>query len=420
MNILYIHQYFATPKGKTGTRSYEFARRWVAAGHKVTMLTSITQLTPDDLKNAQGRFVKRFTIEGIDVRAIVIGYSQQMGFTKRVLAFLGFMIVAVFYVVCKKGYDIVYATSTPLTIGVPALCAKWLRRKKFVFEVRDQWPQVPIEMGIIKNKLLIRLLLWLEKTLYKNAAAIGALSPGMATGIKNVLGNIKKSIAVIPNSCDVDTFSPDIDGSIVRKERGWGNKFVLLHTGAMGKANGLDFLIEAAQKLKDDKDIHFVIIGDGSEKQRLVETVEKLKLGNIEFLGAISKKDLPEYIAAADVSLVIFANYPILEHNSANKFFDSLAAGRPVLLNYSGWQRDILLKNEAGYGCKLCDLDEFVKNILYLDDNRDLLPGLGNNARKLALEQFDRDKLANEVLEVIIASINKKVQMACKGYTVPP
>jgi len=402
MHIFYIHQYFATPLGKTGTRSYEFARRWMAAGHKVTMLTSIAQLTPDDLKNAEGRFIKRFTIESIDVRAITIGYSQQMGIAKRVLAFLGFMIVAVLYVVCKRGYDIVYATSTPLTVGIPALCAKWLRRKKFVFEVRDQWPQIPIEMGIIKNRLLIKLLLWLEKIIYKNAAAIVALSPGMADGIRRVLGkSCEKQITIIPNSCDVDTFSPDIDGSMIRKERGWDNKFVLLHTGAMGKANGLDFVVNVAEKLKNYDDLLFVLVGEGREKKGLVERIAQLGLKNIEVTGSVAKKTLPQLMAACDVSLVIFADYPILEHNSANKLFDSLSAGKPVLLNYSGWQRTLIEENHAGFGCALYNVEEFAQKVLRLYNDRRQLAVCGTNARRIAIEQFNRDMLAGKALNSI-------------------
>jgi len=408
MNILYIHQYFATPLGKTGTRSYEFARRWVAAGHKITMLTSIAQLTRDDLKGAQGHFIKRFTVEGIDIRAIAIGYAQQMGVAKRVLAFLGFMIAAVFYVVCNQGYDIVYATSTPLTVGIPALCAKWLRREKFIFEVRDQWPEIPIEMGIIRNRILIKVLLWLEKSIYRNAASIVALSPGMAQGIRSVLGkSCEKQITVIPNSCDTDIFSPDIDGTGIRKERGWSNKVVLLHTGAMGKANGLDFVVSVAEKLRNYDDLLFVLVGEGGEKKKLVERIKQLGLKNVEVSESVSKKDLPVLMAACDAAMIIFANYPILEHNSANKFFDSLSAGKPVLLNYSGWQREIIEKYSAGFGCEQGDKQQFAENLLRLYNDRDLARQMGINARQLAKEQFGRDDLAKKALEAI-AGVKRK------------
>lgn len=406
MDILYIHQYFATPAGETGTRSYEFARRWVATGHKVTMLTSIGQLTPDDLKNAEGRFIKRFTIDGIDVRAIAIGYSQKMGFIKRVLAFLGFMIAAVFYVVCKQGYDIVYATSTPLTVGIPALCAKWLRRKKFVFEVRDQWPEIPIELGIIKNKLLIKILLWLEKSIYRNSSAIVAGSPGQAEGIKKVC-NESKIIEVVPNGCDLELFRPEIDGSYIRAKYNWNKKLVFLHAGAMGKVNGLQFVIDAAEKLRANKDILFVLIGQGNEKAALEKRVAELSLDNVQILPPAPKRALPEVFAAADVGLVIIGNYPIIQHNSANKFFDTLSAGKPVLLNYSGWQRKILEDNKAGFGCELCNLDEFVEKVLYLSSHREEVLEMGQNARRIAKEKFDRNKLTSHLESVLLGAVKK-------------
>ncbi|GAI79420.1 unnamed protein product, partial [marine sediment metagenome] len=149
--------------------------------------------------------------------------------------------------------NVIYASSTPLTVGIPAIVIKWAKHIPFVFEVRDQWPEIPIELGIITNGFLIKILLWLEKTIYKNCSSIVALSSGQADGIRAVLTE-KKTITVIPNSCDIDVFRPDIDGSAVRQKKGWGNKLVLLHTGAMGKVNGLDFVIDAAEKLKDHSD----------------------------------------------------------------------------------------------------------------------------------------------------------------------
>jgi glycosyltransferase involved in cell wall biosynthesis len=408
MHILYIHQYFATPQGSTGTRSYEFARRWSAKGHKITMLTSIANLTKEDLSRATGHFFKRFTLNGIDVLALAIPYRQQMSTLKRCLSFLAFVLVSSVVSLFIRKVDVVYATSTPLTIGIPALVAKWLRRKKFVFEVRDQWPEIPIEMGIIKNKILIKSLLWLEKTIYKNASAVVALSPGMADGVRTVLrGSPDKKIVVVPNNCDTDVFSPAIDGSGIRSKKGWEHKFVLLHAGTMGKANDLGFVVSVAQKLQNYDDLLFVLLGRGGQKQLLIERIAKLGLKNIEISDPVPKKDLPVLFAACDVSIVIFANYPIIEHNSANKFFDSLSAGKPILLNYSGWQRALLEENAAGFGCKLCDVDEFAEKVMYFCDNRGKLAEMGQNSRRLAEEKFDRDKLAQQALDVISGTIRQ-------------
>jgi len=400
MHILYIHQYFATPKGITGTRSFEFAKRWVKKGHKVTMLTTTAQLTDDDLKNADGRLLKKVTIEGFSVLVICIPYKQQMGIAKRILSFLAFSVISSVAVLFIKKIDVIYATSTPLTVGVPALVARWLRKIPFVFEVRDQWPEIPIELGIIRNRILIKLFLWFEKTIYKNCSHIVALSPGQADGVKEVLAE-EKPITVIPNCCDTEMFRPDIDGSVIRKEYGWGDKLVFLHAGAMGKVNGLDFVIDAAIRLKANPEILFVLLGEGNQRPALQSRIKELGLTNVQILPSVPKQQLPEIFAAVDIGLVIIGNYPIVQRNSSNKFFDSLSAGKPVLLNYSGWKREILEENNAGFGCKLCDLDQFVEKVLYLNSHRGQAKQMGQNARRVALEQFDRDKLAMEALDVI-------------------
>jgi glycosyltransferase involved in cell wall biosynthesis len=181
---------------------------------------------------------------------------------------------------------------------------------------------------------------------------------------------------------------------------GWGDKFVLLHTGAMGKVNGLDFVIDAAERLNEHSDIMFVLIGDGKQKPSLESRVKKLGLTNVEILSSVPKRELSDFYAAANIGLVIIGNFPIIEHNSANKFFDSLSAGKPVLLNYSGWQRKILEENAAGFGCDLCNLDQFVEKVLHLNSHRKQIEQMGQNARRIAVEKFNRDELAKQALEL--------------------
>ena len=394
MHVLYIHQHFAIPSGCTGTRSYEFARRWVDAGNRVTVITGHYDIGGlEYLKRPQ-------VIEGIEIRIAGTKYSNKQSFFQRIISFFGFVLFSFFAGLRVKDFDVIYATSTPLTIGIPAMLLKWFKRVPCVFEVRDEWPLIPIEMGVIKNKLLIKLLLFLEKRIYKSSAAIIALSPGMASGVRSVVGP-DKQIEIVPNSSDLEVFHPAIDGTIIRKKYGWEDKFVLMHFGAMGKANGLEFLVEVADKLRENENVHFVVIGDGVTRQPLLDKVKQLGLKNIELLGSIPKTALPQYIAACDVSLVIFADYPILEHNSANKFFDSLSAGKPVLLNYSGWQREIIEQYQAGLGCLQFDIDEFIEKVLHLSSDCQELGSMGNNARLLAEKEFNRDLLSSKVLSIL-------------------
>jgi len=397
MHILYIHQHFATPAGSTGTRSYEFARRWVKAGHKVTLITGYYDI--GGLEPTRALYQKQ-DIEGINVVVVGTKYSNRQSYLRRVTSFLSFCLLSIYAGLRAKKIDVVYASSTPLTVGIPAMAIKWAKRVPFVFEVRDQWPQIPIELSIITNRFLIRFLLWLEKTIYRNCSAIVTLSPGQADGVRRMLSE-EKAITVIPNSCDIDVFRPDIDGSVAKPKRGWQDKLVLLHTGAMGRVNGLGFVIDAAERLKDHSDIVFVLIGDGKQKPLLESRAKQLGLTNVEISPSVSKQQLPEILAAADVALVIIAKYPIVEHNCANKFFDGLSAGKPVLLNYSGWQRKILEDNEAGFGCELCNLDQFVEKVLYLKSHTQQRQKMGENGRQLAVKKFNRDDLAKQALELI-------------------
>lgn len=399
MHILYIHQHFATPNGTTGTRSYEFARHWVKAGHKVTVITGHYDIGGLETK---GGLLQKQTIEGINVVIVGTNYSNKQSHFRRTISFLSFCFLSIFAGLRIKEINVIYATSTPLTVGIPAIALKWLKRVPFIFEVRDQWPEALADMGIIKNKVLIRILLWFEKTIYRQSSGVVALSPPMADDIKNILPQ-GKNITVIPNSCDTELFRPNIDGIATRNKKGWGNKLVFLHTGAMTKITGLEFIIEAAEKLKGYQDILFVLIGEGFRKGALQDSIKKLGLKNVEILPSVPKQQLPPIIAAANVIMAVIGNIPITEkHASLNKFYDGLSAGKPILLNYSGWQRELIEKHQAGFGCKLCDADEFVEKVLYLNSHRDKLAEMGQNGRQIAVEQFERNKLADRLETVLL------------------
>lgn len=405
MHILYIHQYFATPHGTTGTRSFEFARRWVKEGHRVTVVTSVAQLTPRDLEPASMRLVNRFQVEGIDVVALKLRYHQRYGFLRRVWAFVGFMVLSTIVALRVPRVDVVYATSTPLTVGVPALAGWWLRRRRYVFEVRDVWPAVPIAMGFIRNRLVIWMLRRLERAIYRRARAIVTLSPGMEQDVRRVAPP-DTPIVTITNSSDTALFRPDVNGSMVRRQRGWGERVVCVHSGAMGISNGLDIVLRAAQRFEDDSDVHFLLVGDGGEKDRLIRERDRLRLSNLEISDGVSKSELPAIIAAADICLMTVAPIKVLEHNSANKFFDYLSAGKPVLLNYEGWQKEVLDSVGAGLGSRMGDEEAFLTNLAKLRADKSLRESMGRSARTLAESRFSRDRLASEALGVIVSAVD--------------
>lgn len=412
MNLLYIHQYFATPRGATGTRSYEFARRWVAGGHRVVVLTTQAQLTPEDFREGgaeepdRPRRTQRLRFDGVEVLARRIPYHQTMSRAARVMAFLRFMAWATARTLLSRNVDVVFATSTPLSVGIPALCAWWLRRRPFVFEVRDLWPDLPIAFGAVRAKPWIALLRALERWIYNGARGIVALAPGPADLIRS-RRRIREGVIVVPNAADLDFFRPDVDGSQVRRRWKWQDRFVLIHAGAMGPANGLDAVLRVANMLRDDPEILFVLVGEGGERARLEQEAKRKELTNVMFLDRRPKTELPSLLAAADVCLVTVAPLSIMEHNSANKLFDALSAGRPVLINYAGWQRDLIEEAGAGYGCSMGDDAALAERVRLLKADRAALAAMGRRARYLAETHFDRDVLARRVLDFIVSCMRR-------------
>jgi glycosyltransferase involved in cell wall biosynthesis len=404
MHIAYIHQYFTTRFGSSGTRSYEFARRWVRAGHHVTVITSAAQLQKEELSRAKNikRGLKKLCVEGIEVLAMEIPYHQSMDYSRRAWSFLRFLTKSTFILARLKNVDIAYATSTPLTVTVPVLVNKFCRAIPYIFEVRDLQPRGVIAHGYIKNYFAKKFLFWLEKLTYDQAVGIVALTTDMKDYIDRVTKKPAKTITV-PNCSDNDIFKPlkDTEKQKVRAELGWENKFIVIHAGAMGKVNGLYRIVEVASRVQGHHEICFIFIGEGREKPRLEQLVKNLKLNNVIFMNPLPKSDLAKVLPAADVGLVSIDKMPHMQFNCANKFFDTLACGMPVLINYAGWQKEVLDKYHAGLGCNIFDDNEFIENLLALAKDPAMRHKMGQNARKLAESAYDRDVLATKVLDYI-------------------
>lgn len=397
MHILYVHQYFATLDSGTGTRSYEFARRLVAKGHAVTVLTGPTHLSAQLPANAG--WVYRFEYEGIAVLVANVPYHQTMSYVRRVWSFVLFAVLSSWLALRVRRPSVTYASSTPLTVAIAALLAKWVRRVPYVFEVRDIWPAVPVGIGVLRNRAVIAALRWLERRAYLGARHVVALSPGMADEIRRSIGD-RRPCTVISNCADTQFFQhADRDG--VRRHHGWEDACVILHAGAMGMVNGLDAVLRAAAALRDEPAARFVLVGEGRERARLENDARSRNLSNVIFLDKQPKREMPGLFAAADVCLMVVAPHPVLEHNSANKFFDALAAGKPVVLNYGGWQREALEATGAGVGTAMNDDAAFAAHLRTLVRDRDRRAVMGGHARRLARERYDRDAAADQLERVL-------------------
>lgn len=389
MHILYIHQYFKTPKEGGGTRSYWIAKKLIDRGHQVTIITSA---------NHQSKKIKYCIIEGIKVVYIRNYYDNKLSYLNRIVSFIKFTCKTLLISMTIKDINLVYATSTPLTVGIPALFLLRLRRLRFVFEVRDLWPDIPIEIGIIKNGIVKWILYNFEYRIYSKAAHIVALSPGM----KNVIvdkGVLDEKISIVPNMCDLETFSPmektyklhsllDIPQDSI----------IAIHTGAMGMVNGLlKFALSVVINLPD---IYFVFIGEGKEKADLEKLSSTVK--NLYVLPQIPKLSLNEILNDADIFLMLVdPNFKIFETNSANKFFDYLAIGKPIVMNYQGWKYQIIKDRKLGYYIDQNNEEQF-KNIFNQLNRVRLNKHISNGlAREVGNSLFNKNALTNQVATII-------------------
>jgi glycosyltransferase involved in cell wall biosynthesis len=304
-----------------------------------------------------------------------------------------------------KNIDICFATSTPLTVGLTALLLKRLRKIPFVFEVRDLWPEFPIQMGAIKSKILQKISYYIENSIYNNSESIVALSPGMRNGI--IKYQFDKKISVIPNAADLDLFYPHQNNSTIANEYQLSGKFNIVHFGSMGLANGLEYIInsaELAHKMNNQK-LQFIFIGTGKTENNLKKNVHEKNLSNVKFLGHLSKHIVSEIVNICDISIISFLDLPILYTNSPNKLFDSLAAGKVCFVNSNGWTRKLLEENECGFFVDPNDPNDFLTKIEIIKNNSSLRRKMEINARKLAESEFDRKLLAKMVMNQLEDSL---------------
>lgn len=400
MRVMYLHQHFSTPEKGSGTRSYEFGRRLVKKGHAVSVITGNSCL---NIPMGSEPYCA-MDVEGMEVIVLNAPYASTMASGQRIRSFFNYARRARAVGGRLPRPDVVLATSTPLTVALPGIKLSRHFRVPLVFEVRDLWPEAPIQMGALRNPLAITAARMLERKAYRRAVRIIALSPGMIAGVLQQGAPVEK-LEFIPNASDLEFFTPGSPPPGFLEKYGIEGKFLAVYAGNVGPSADLEKLLGAAALSPDS--IAWVIAGEGHDLQDLKRKAARADLlHKVHFLGHLSKYEVADLYRGAGCVLVLFRNLPVLSTNSPNKFFDALAAGRPVITNMTGWVANLLEENLAGTAIIPDSAHDLARAVEDLSRRPERAATMGRNARLLAAEKFDRELLFEQLEEVLASALN--------------
>jgi glycosyltransferase involved in cell wall biosynthesis len=404
--VLLIHQAFVSPEEGGGTRHFEFARYCSQRDISFTIVCSDTSYLSGSKRIARIKSVKEERIDGIRILRAYTLPTLHRGFGWRLLSFFSFMFTS-FRAACKAGpVDVVMGTSPPIFQACSAWLLSVIRRKPFLLEIRDLWPEFAIDMGVLKNSFLIRLSRGLEWFLYRAADHILVNSPAYRDYLLDK-GIGADKISVIPNGVDPSLFKPESTGEAVRQRYGLNGKFIATYAGALGMANDIPVILKAAARLRGMMDIHFMLVGDGKMRPQLEAMAEQMQLNNVTFTGVVSKTEMPDYLAAADVCLATLMPIPMFKTTYPNKVFDYMAAGRPTVLAIDGVIRRVIETAGGGVYTLPGDADALAENIKYFYKDKDKARDMGQKARQHVSIYFNRKKHAHEYYNLLIKMVSK-------------
>ncbi len=388
MKVLLLHQHFNTPEKGGAIRSYYLATALAAKGIQVTVITAHNE-----------KLYRKETLEQIEVHYLPVAYNNRFGFIARSWAFMKYVRDALKLAQQFRDADYCYAISVPLTVGLAAMWIKLRYKIPYIFEVGDLWPEAPIQLGFINNAVFAQSLYALEKRIYKSAQAIVALSPAILAAIeKKVPG---KTVHLIPNMADCDFYKPEVKDPVLVNQFGVQGKLVVSYIGAIGVANGLDSFLECVNaSRKAQLPVHFFMCGDGAELDRLKNHAHALGLVNLTFLDFRNRAGVKELLNITDATFISYKPVPVLETGSPNKFFDGLAAGKLIIINFGGWIKQEIETTQCGFYYNPQQPTEFVKKLSAYLYEGGLLERAQMAARKLGEEKFSRKRLGAEFVGI--------------------
>jgi len=373
MKILYIHQYFKTPAEGGCVRSYHLAKGLVDQGHEVTMVTT------------HNIWSGLHQIDGLQVHYLQVPYANRFGFMRRIWSYLRYVVLAKRKIASlKTKFDLAYVMTTPLTTGLIALHLKERYNLPYYFEVGDLWPEAPIKMGAIRNGLLKNLLYRFEKKCYFEAQKVIALSPAIRNYIE--ANSPETKVHVVPNFADVSFFEANHKIQRFSAE----NPLKVGYIGTFGAANHLDYLLDAARVCQEQKlPVVFDLMGDGAHLKRIKRLSRQLDNLTLHTFG--SADAVKHLLESQDAVYVSFKNLEILNTGSPNKFFDGLAAGKLIMINFGGWIRQIVEEQKCGFYHDPLDPTELARKLSVFLKEPEMLYQYQKNARALAEKYYSKE-----------------------------
>lgn len=405
MHILLIHQAFASLDEPGGTRHHELARSLVQRGHMVSIIASPISYLTGSKRSDQQAFIMHSQLElGIHLMRCNTYHALHRSFIHRVVSFFGFMVSAFIAGMGVRNVDLVWGTSPPIFQGFTAWLLARLKGVPFLFEVRDLWPEFAIAVGVLTNRTLIRLSLWLERFLYRHANRVIINSPGFDAHVRQRGARI---VELVPNGSDPAMFDPADEGETFRRLNHLNGKYIVLYAGAHGMSNNLDVLLEAARQLADLPFIQIVLLGDGKEKSNLQAQATALNLSNVSFIPSVPKEEMTGAMAAADACVAILKPVDAYKTTYPNKVFDYMCAGRPVVLAIDGVIREVVEAADCGIFVPPGDPQALADAVRSLERDAQRSKEMGMNGRSYVEAHFNRPLLAEKLAWIMEDMVKK-------------
>jgi len=399
MKILFLTDNFPPEVNAPATRTYEHCKEWIKEkGVEVTVITCAPN-SPHGMvyEGYKNRFYQKENIDGIEVIRVWSYITSNSGFLKRVLDYMSYAFMA-FWIGLFQKHDIIVATSPQFFTTWAGWGLSKVKRKPWVFELRDLWPETIKTVGVMKQGRVIETLEKIELALYRSSDKVIAVTDAFKSNLIK-RGIDADNIEVVTNGSNIELFAPREKDEKLLDSLGLKNKFIIGYIGTHGMCHGLDFIVNSLKYIEDDT-IHFLFIGDGAMKCQIVDISNSLALTNITFVDAISKEKVPQYLSICDVSLAPLKRDDNFKTVIPSKIFEASAMQKPTLLGVEGQAQEII----ETYGAGLCyepeNKKDFIEKLYRLKEDRDLYSSCQDGCQKLALN-FDRKGLAKKMLKIL-------------------